>query len=177
MKKIVLFALLILFISCKNDKRNINQTVPYEDTLMLLGEANKTGFLQDPFMYWFEPEYDGYKVNDSLIQHIKPLLKDVSVKAFMGTWCSDSQRETPRFYKILEAAHYNLDNLTVIAVNDEKTTPQEFEKGLNITNVPTFIFYKEGQELNRIVEYPLELLELDILNILQGKEYKHAYAE
>jgi len=31
--------------------------------------------------------------------------------------------------------------------------------------------------LGRIVEYPIESLEQDMLKILQGKPYKHAYAD
>jgi hypothetical protein len=57
----------------------------------------------------------------------------------------------------------------------EKNTPQNYEEGLGITNVPTFIFYKDGKELNRIVEFPIEDLESDMLKILQGEPYKHAY--
>lgn len=177
MKKIAFLLGLTVFIACQQNNDPINQTVPYEDTIILLGKADKNGFSQAPFNTWFQPNYETYQPNDSVIMQMKPLLKGVTIKAFMGTWCSDSQRETPHFYKILNAANFNLEHLTLIAVNDEKTTPQEFEKGLNITNVPTFIFYKNGQELNRIVEYPMESLEQDMLKILEKVPYKHAYAE
>lgn len=174
MKKLLLLLIVLGFISCKED---INKTVPYEDSVMLLGKIDKNGFMQEPFSSWFNPEYDNYQINDSIAKAIKPLIKDVEITTFMGTWCSDSQRETPHFLKILESVDFDLDNLTLIAVNDEKTTPQQFEKDLNITNVPTFIFYKDGKELNRIVEFPLESLEQDMLSILKGENYKHAYAE
>ena len=58
-----------------------------------------------------------------------------------------------------------------------KTTPGAFEEGLNITNVPTFIFYNNKKEINRIVESPVENLEQDFLSIVSGKPYKHIYAE
>ena len=95
----------------------------------------------------------------------------------MGTWCEDSQRETPNFFKLLEAINFSKNNHSLYGVSREKTTPQQFEKDLNITNVPTFIFYKNGKEINRIVEYPIESLEKDMLNILSGKDYQHAYYE
>ena len=57
----------------------------------------------------------------------------------------------------------------------DKTTPQKYEENLNITNIPTFIFYKDGQELNRIVEFPIEDLETDMVKILNEEPYKHAY--
>ena len=56
-----------------------------------------------------------------------------------------------------------------------KTTPDTYENGLNITNVPTFIFYEKGVEINRIVESPIKSLEEDMLEILTGSSYKPNY--
>lgn len=161
----------------ENTKEKINDTLPYEDTVMLLGKANRKGFQMDAFKNWFNPGYEDYKVNSETLQLLKPLLKDVTITVFMGTWCEDSQRETPHFYKILDEANFDESKLTLITVSDDKTTPQGFEDGKNITNVPTIIFYKNDKELGRIVEYPIESLEKDMFAILSGKEYKHAYAE
>jgi len=161
----------------ENNKEKMNDTVPYEDSVMLLGKANRKGFQMDAFKEWFNTGYEGYNVDSETVEKLKPLLKDVSITVFMGTWCEDSQRETPHFYKILDETNFDESKLTLITVSDEKTTPQGFEEGKNITNVPTFIFYKNEKELGRIVEYPIESLEKDMLAILSGKEYKHAYAE
>ncbi len=161
----------------ENSSEKINDTVAYEDSYMLLGKANRNGFKMDAFKDWFNSGYEDYKVNSETVEKLEPLLKDVEITIFMGTWCEDSQRETPHFYKILDAADFDESKSTLITVSEEKTTPQGFEKGKNITNVPTFIFYKNGAELGRIVEYPIESLEKDMLAILSGKEYKHAYAE
>ena len=95
----------------------------------------------------------------------------------MGTWCSDSQREVPSFYKIMNAIGYQTNKIDLISVDREKSTPQELEKGLDINYVPTIIFYKYGEEINRIVEAPIESLEKDILTILSGNAYKHTYFE
>lgn len=161
----------------ENLKEKINDTVPYEDSVMLLGKANRKGFQMDAFKDWFNTGYADYKVDSETVEQLKPLLKDVNISVFMGTWCEDSQRETPHFYKILDDADFDESKLTLITVSEEKTTPQGFEEGKNITNVPTIIFYKNEKELGRIVEYPIESLEKDMLTILSGKEYKHAYAE
>ncbi|MEH6765621.1 MAG: thioredoxin family protein [Aequorivita antarctica] len=161
----------------ENSKEKINDTVPYEDSVMLLGKANRKGFQMDAFKDWFKTGYADYKVDSETVEQLKPLLKDVNISVFMGTWCEDSQRETPHFYKILDDADFDESKLTLITVSEEKTTPQGFEEGKNITNVPTIIFYKNKKELGRIVEYPIESLEKDMRTILSGKEYKHAYAE
>ena len=95
----------------------------------------------------------------------------------MGTWCEDSQREVPALYKILDAANYNYDHLSVIAVSHDKDTPTGLEKGHNIEFVPTIIFTKAGDTLNRIVEYAHTTLEQDMLSILNGEDYTPAYAD
>ena len=161
----------------ENNKEKLNDTVPYEDSVMLLGKANRKGFQMDAFKDWFNAGYESYSVESETVEKLKPLLKDVEITVFMGTWCEDSQRETPHFYKILDEANFDESKLTLITVSDEKITPQGFEDGKNITNVPTLIFYKNDKELGRIVEYPIESLEKDMLTILSGKDYKHAYAE
>ena len=161
----------------ENAKEKINDTVAYEDSVMLLGKANRKGLQMNPFKDWFNAGYSDYKIDSETLEQLKPLIKDLDITVFMGTWCEDSQRETPHFYKILDDAGFSESRLTLITVSDEKTTPQGFENGKNITNVPTFIFYKNEKELGRIVEYPIESLENDMLAIVSGKEYKHAYAE
>ena len=176
MKNSIFILALLLLVSCKT-KQDINKTVPYEDTVILLGPADESGFKQEPFNTWYESNYSDYKVDDALIDELKSLSKGIEIKTFMGTWCEDSQHETPDFYKLLEAIKFSKKNHSLYAVSREKTTPQQFEKDLNITNVPTFIFYKDGKEINRIVEYPIESLEKDMVAILSGKAYKHAYAE
>lgn len=176
MKNIVLLFILIALVSCKTEK-GMNKSVPYEDSIILLGPINKDGFDQEPFNEWFKPNYEEYKIDRSTLEELKTLTKDAQIVTFMGTWCSDSRRETPAFLKILDSVGFKKKNHKIYAVNREKTTPENAEQGLNITNVPTFIFYKNGKELNRIVEYPIESLEKDMINILKGNDYKHAYAE
>ena len=95
----------------------------------------------------------------------------------MGTWCEDSQNQVPKFYKILNDIHFPEDKVTLITMLRDKTTPEAFEKNLYITNVPTFIFFENDKELNRIVESPVENLEKDMFTILSKKPYRHIYSE
>lgn len=199
MKKIILVFATMAFIACNSSKKEqktdqsnskeklsesqivkmekVNDTVPYEESVILLGKANRKGLEIKPFKAWFNVSYEDYKVDSETLEKLKQLLKDVKITVFMGTWCEDSQREVPHFYKILDDSGFNESKLNLITVSHEKTTPEGFEKGKNITNVPTIIFYKNEKELGRIVEYPIESLEKDMFAILSGKEYKNAYAE
>ncbi len=176
MKNVIIVLALVILTSCKSNKE-LNVSVPYKDTVILLGLADEDGFNQEPYSEWFNPNYQDYKLDESALKELSSLSKDVQILTFMGTWCGDSKRETPAFLKILDSIGFKSKKHKIYAVSREKTTPQQSEQGLNITNVPTFIFYKDGKELNRIVEYPIESLEKDMLQILSGNDYKHAYAE
>lgn len=155
----------------------INQTVPDEDTIILQGKVNREGFQMEPFNSWFTKNFEEYVVDDATVEMLEPLLDDVKIKAFMGTWCEDSQREVPAFYKILDAVNYDYDNMDIIAMSRQKDTPAQYEKGFNIVQVPTFIFYRDGKEVGRFVEYARETLEKDMYAILSGADYKHSYED
>jgi len=146
----------------------------------LLGQVNKKGLAQAPFKDWFDKNYGSYLENGKVIKALKTNLKDYKIKAFFGSWCGDSKRELPRLYKILEDANYPMSQLEVIGVDRTaeayKKAPNGEEKGLNIHKVPTFIFYKDGKEVNRIVESPVETLERDMLKITSNKRYLPNYA-
>lgn len=146
---------------------------------VLLGEINKSGLTKNTFNTWFSKNYDDYLFNKKVVNLIKDSINQYEIKAFLGTWCGDSKQEVPRFYKILETAKFPEKQLQVIAVdrteNHYKQSPNGEEKGLNIHRVPTFIFYKNGKEVNRIVEHPKETLERDILNIVTKNKYTPNY--
>lgn len=143
----------------------------------LIGLATKNDFLEAPFNDWFLFNYDNYTTDSEIIKKLSPLLNGVTIKAFMGTWCDDSQEQTPVFYKVLEEANFNFDNLELITVNRSKKTPDDLQEGYNILRVPTFIFFKDGKEIGRFVEYPRESVEADMLKIVSGEPYKHSYED
>lgn len=121
---------------------------------------------------WFNKELNSYVVDTETLDDFEnnpERLKELSVKIFMGTWCEDSHRELPRFYNIMR--FLNITDYEIIGVDYHKETPEKLEKGLNIKFVPTFIIYSDGNELNRIIESPVQSLEKDIISIVQAKNY------
>lgn len=175
MKKIILSFVLITTIGCSAQKKEATAVIDYAGNL--IGIANKESFLQEPFNEWFTPNYDNYTLNEEVIESLKFLNQEITIKAFMGTWCEDSQDQTPVFYKILDEAKFNYENLEFIAVDRDKSTPNNLQEGFDIERVPTFIFYKNGKEIGRIVEYPRETVEVDMLKIISGETYKHSYED
>lgn len=163
--------------SASDSSIKLNETTPYEESVVLLGKADRKGLEMKEFSDWFGPGYESYIPNPEIIESLKPLMKDIEITLFMGTWCEDSHRDVPHLYKILDDLNFDESKLQVYAVSAEKTTPEGYEDGKNIIQVPTVIFYKEGQEQGRIVEYSIYTVEQDMFDILSGKDYKHPYSE
>ncbi|MEM6720524.1 MAG: thioredoxin family protein [Bacteroidota bacterium] len=177
-----LFMLIVAFLACQlTFSQTVNQlTKDARGRDMLLGEITKEGFTENSFHSWFSKNYDAYEPDAEIIQKLQRKLKKYTITIFMGTWCGDSKREIPKFYKLLEAANFPAEKLRVIGVNNArsnyKQAPNGEEKGMNIHRVPTFIVYnKRGKEVGRIVEHPVESLEADLLQICKKKSYQHNY--
>lgn len=171
--------LFFIFISGFMLGQQVNQTQKNNDgKLMLLGKTDEKAFNDKEFS-WYQKNYKNYITNDGVINNFKDSLKNYSIKVFFGTWCGDSKRELPAFYKVINKAKFNKNKLEVIAVDRKiaayKQSPTGEEKGLNIHRVPTFIFYKNNKEVNRIVEYPVQDFERDIQKIVHQENYKPNY--
>lgn len=145
---------------------------------MLLGEFHKEDLQQKPFSNWFSPRYEKFSPQPAAMTTIKENIDDYKIKVIMGTWCGDSKREIPKLLKILDKADYNYKNIEMVAVDYNKNTPSKIEEEINLQRVPTIIFYKNGEEVNRFVEYPQEeSIEEDIAKIVSGEKYKNSYAD
>lgn len=145
---------------------------------ILLGEFKKEDLLKKPFLSWFEPRYKSFKPHEESMQTIKENIGDYEIRLLMGTWCGDSKRQVPEFIKILDNANYDYSKIEMVAVDYNKNTPSKIEEKLDVHHVPTIIFYKNGKEVNRFVEYPQEeSIEEDIAKIVGGKSYKNSYAD
>ncbi len=171
MKLQQLFLTILFLSSCK----------PTADVIMinekpnLVGKAHAEQLKKEPFNTWFDSGYDTYK--PEFVNELKQTIGTTKISVFMGTWCEDSQNQVPKFYKIMNELGVKTSSIELITMDKSKKTPQNLEAGLNITNVPTFIFYQEGKEVNRIVESPIETLERDMLKIFQNVAYKPNYSK
>ena len=146
----------------------------------LIGPVDRQGFLMEPFGQWFQENYAEYEPEAALLEQLKPLVENCEITVFMGTWCSDSRRELPRLYRILDALGFQESSLKVYAVGiapgESMKCPNGEEQGRNIIRVPTIIISRDAKELGRIIEYPVNTLEEDLLAILSGDDYRPNYA-
>jgi tetratricopeptide (TPR) repeat protein len=146
----------------------------------IFGQCNKDSLMNPPFDQWFKTGYDSYQPASATTAALKNQnFKDISVQVFFGTWCGDSKREVPHFLKLLNEISFPENKTTLIAVGNSdsllKQSPQHQEDGKGIFRVPTIIVYKNGVEVNRINEFPVNSLEKDFLQILTNQSYSPNY--
>lgn len=161
--------ILLILASCKEI---VNKVTVDEKTgrPMLVGVTDRSAFELPDFSEWYNNEYIGYEPDEFILEQIKELSDSIDIQIFMGTWCSDSRREVPRFLKILDVSEFEQNKLQIINVDRKKISPTHEEKNKNIEFVPTFVINKNGNEIGRIVEFPIITLESDLLSILLGIE-------
>lgn len=190
MKKILLLICVFsVFTACKkNVQKSVDEEVKveetheeesasdYSDLPVLVGKQEITAIQNPPYSDWFLENYK-YMPKSDVLEQLKPALVDKTFEIFMGNWCSDSRAHVPALMNILDAVGYDSQNITLITVDEDKTTPENWEEGKNIQFVPTIILYENGVEKGRIVEYPIQNLEEDLLKIATGQPYKHAYED
>jgi thiol-disulfide isomerase/thioredoxin len=133
---------------------------------MLVGEITREAFKDTSYSWWFNSEYEMYKPDKVILDSIKQKLENIEITMVIGTWCSDSRREMPRFFKILDSLNFSQDKVKLIAVDRDKRDLNGEAEKLSIELVPTFIFYSDGKEMGRITEAPVETLEKDMNRII-----------
>lgn len=169
LKVLILSFLSLLAISSFAQRLNKRTTDPKNQKVMMVGHCNRHGLQSAPFSEWFQKEYNDYKPDTKTLDLIRKQMKDSRVILVMGTWCSDSKREVPRFYKILDYLNIKSKKMKVICVDREKNAGKMPIADLKTQYVPTFIIYNNKKEIGRIIESPAETLEKDLLKMFTAK--------
>lgn len=156
--KIIILSFVLVICSCSVFKNKNN--------MVLNGSVTQAKLINNKNFTWFDNEYKNYQPNMELVNQLKPLKEDLKVLIIAGTWCSDTQRELPRFFKIANTVGIPQKNIEIVMVNENKVCTSFNISVLEVTNVPTFIFFKDGKEQGRIIEKPKVTLEEDICNLL-----------
>ena len=144
---------------------------------IIIGKQKRATLEKEPYKKWFDKNYKQHSLDTLTMRAIKDDLAQTDITLFMGTWCEDSQREIPAFFKALDIVGIDSSLVNIITISEDKESPATFLEGRDVNYVPTIIFKKEGKELGRIVEYSIFSIEKDMAKILNGEDYKHPYAE
>ncbi|NIV71381.1 MAG: hypothetical protein GWN16_01445 [Calditrichae bacterium] len=139
-----------------NNEELLLGDVPYKDILHYFPE-------------WREHHLKS-EVDASLIDRLKKIDELLNIVCYLGSWCSDSKQGVPPFMKALHKANNDNIRIQLIAVNRQKDEPQHRSIQHNIQRVPTFLIYKNGEEIGRLIEFPMQDNFIqDFLSVLASK--------
>jgi Thioredoxin len=115
----------------------------------------------------WQQKYDEYQPPVDMVDALKTRLgADVRIDVYLGIWCPDSRNNVPPFIKTLDLAAgqaaVRYIGVPKKASKDLKYFVEEFQ----IERVPTFIVYRAGKEIGRIVENPKTGIIEDLMEIV-----------
>jgi len=168
--KIVLWVLIsVLIVSC--GKKEKEESEAEKATYPIL-----TGWLTADSIFNHLPEMktekEEYQPDSAAIAYLKQFNQNVNVLVMLGTWCSDSRREVPRFLKVMEEAGNDRFHYELFGLDRSKRDSLGLGEKNQIEYVPTFIIFQDSGEIGRIVETPQISIEQDLVDILTDIEQK-----
>lgn len=109
-----------------------------------------------------------YEADNEIIEKLNTVQDSILVDVFMGTWCHDSKREVPAFFKVMELIENPLITAKYTALEYRRRGPKDIIEKNNIKRTPTFIVYKNGKEIGRIIEEVKKSVEADLFKIISS---------
>lgn len=123
-------------------------------TKMFKGAIGKEDIANDPSFTWYAESQKIYPTpNTDAVAALRNNKDSVYLIIFCGTWCEDTHFVLPQFFKIQEAAEFPENHMALYAVDRYMKGLTPLAQAMDVTNVPTIIVMKNGNELGRIVEY------------------------
>jgi hypothetical protein len=123
---------------------------------------------------WNSYSSPDYAPNLKKVNEISETATDnkIDFTIFAGSWCSDSETELPKIYKLLTNAGIFTDKILLYGVDRQKDEPSGTAKTYKIEKVPTLVIEVAGEEIGRIVEHPKTSWDDDILKILRDYKFR-----
>lgn len=115
--------------------------------------------------------YRDFDVDKGLVEAMASKIEgDLKIDVYFGFWCSDSKNNVPPFLKIIDEMQSFNDKMQPVNYYTVERKPTKetkyYVEQFKVERVPTFIFYRDGKEIGRIVENPQNTLIEDMMNIL-----------
>jgi hypothetical protein len=167
-KYLSLLLVLTLSFGCISYTKPNSKKVFRDGVNMLYGEITRNDLFSE-YPAWQE-NYDDYQPDSTIIASLSTPHSELKIEIFLGTWCSDSRREVPRFFKTVDLSKIvSMNQIKLWAVDRDKSLDSGLTNEREIVSVSTFIVYRNDNEIGRIIEQPdNENIETDLLFIIQG---------
>lgn len=137
----VIFGLVIVVSACKTKK------MPES----VYGEITLAGLKSDPVCDWIAEE--GNTPEPAVMAALHKInWSDCNWKVYLGCWCSDSKKLVPEFLKLKKELNWPDSSIRYYSLDLDKHSPAGTEAGDSVIYLPTFILYRKGHEMGRVVE-------------------------
>ena len=133
---------------------------------MLVGEITQDELYRD-YPVFLENASD-YVPDPDAISELRSIQEPITIIMFLGTWCTDSEREGAHFMKVMDVVQSPRLSLSLYGVDRAKDDGKGLAKLYRVERVPTIIFLRGEKEIGRIVENPQESVEKDFLAIVKS---------
>ena len=166
--KNLLLILSVYFVNaCSGPEQLQSRKIQSDNTEMLYGQITREQLFYD-YPEWLL-EYESYNPDSLAIDSLACIKFSGTIEIYLGTWCSDSRREVPRFFKIIDKSELAApERVKLWALDRRKQLPDNLAELKKIVRVATFVFINNDGELGRIIEQPVATLEQDILAIVRN---------
>ncbi len=120
-----------------------------------------------PLLFTFSLLFPNYHPKKKAIEEIAKVKGNYKVLVVFGYWCKDSQLHVPQFIKVIWEAQNPDISYELLPL--PRTRKHPLRTKYNIERVPTFIIYRNNEEIGRIIEHPKKSIEEDLAEILTGR--------
>ncbi len=115
--------------------------------------------------------YRAFEVDEALVEAMAAKIgENLKIDVYFGFWCGDSKNNVPPFLKIIDVMESFNDKMPPVNYYTVQRKPTKetkyFVEEFKVERVPTFIFYRDGKEIGRIIENPKKSLIEDMMDIL-----------
>jgi len=151
----ILAAVVLLFLSI-NSFSQVQYEVskdPQNGQKTFKGILSRELLLNDAEFTWMKNDISWYKPNAECVTNLTAVKDTIQLMVFVGTWCEDSQIVFPQLLKMLDQVGFNMNRLTVIGIDRQKTTLGSLTQALGVTKAPTIMVLKGGKEIGRVEEF------------------------
>ena len=97
---------------------------------------------------------EDYIPDREAIESIRTNINGLAIKVFFGDWCPDCRAQLPAFLSVMQAVDKDNIETEFIEVGRNKEDVLGMAEQMNVLAVPTFIFFRDGKKIGRIVERP-----------------------
>lgn len=141
---------------------------PAEKAEDFTGEVTREGILEGDAGW--KAAYDKAEPDAETSKKLGQVEPGATVEVYLGTWCGDSRREVPRFWKALDQAGDVPFELSYVGVDRSFNADEVSLDDVDLEAVPTFVVFRDGDEVGRVVENAPDTIEADLLSLLTGEK-------